>query len=121
MISNLILAFAFILALCVGFLKLFVIVLVFVFVYVLVFMCVLRTSVIVPMKTERISDDKSIASFWAWAIFDYKSGEPVPMSRLKSNSTTRADNQKSNNNKNSNNIYNNISNNNKQQHEQNKK
>lgn len=86
-----------------------------------IFMCVLRTSVIVPMKNERISDDKSIASFWAWAIFDYKSGEPVPMSRLKSNSTTRADNQKSNNNKNSNNIYNNSSNNNKQQHEQNKK
>lgn len=120
MISNLILAFAFILALCVGILKLFVIVLVFVFVYVLVLRCVLRTSVIVPMKTERISDDKSIAFFWAWAIFDLKSSEPVPKSRLKSNSRTRSEEQKSNNN----NIYshnnNNDSNNNKQQHEQNK-
>lgn len=74
-------------------------------------MCVLRTSVIVPMKTERISDDKSIASFWAWAIFDLKSSEPVPKARLKSNSTTRAEEQKSNNNKYSHNNNNNNSNN----------
>lgn len=73
-------------------------------------MCVLRTSVIVPMKTERISDDKSIASFWAWAIFDLKSSEPVPKARLKSNSTTRAEEQKSNNNKYSHNNSNNSNN-----------
>lgn len=73
-------------------------------------MCVLRTSVIVPMKTERISDDKSIASFWAWAIFDFKSSEPVPKARLKSNSTTRAEEQKSNNNKYSHNNSNNSNN-----------